>query len=127
MAASIGGGGGGFGELASRKCVPCEGGVPPLGEADIARLLLGLPGWARAGNCIAREFRFTGYLRTISFVNAVAWIAEAEGHHPDLEVGYDRCLVRISTHAIGGLSENDFILAAKVQALHEAARARTEP
>lgn len=105
------------GELVSKQCVPCEGGVPPLGETDVARLLKQVPGWERTGPSIAREFRFKSYLRTIAFVNAVAWLAEGENHHPDLEVGYNRCLVRFSTHAIGGLSENDFILAAKVNGL----------
>ncbi|MGD9387555.1 MAG: 4a-hydroxytetrahydrobiopterin dehydratase, partial [Gammaproteobacteria bacterium] len=66
---------------------------------------------------IRRDFRFKGFNRTMGFVNAVAWIANSENHHPDLEVGWGHCLVRFSTHAIKGLSENDFICAAKVDAL----------
>jgi 4a-hydroxytetrahydrobiopterin dehydratase len=76
-----------------------------------------LPGWAVAGNELVRTFTFRNYYETMAFVNAVAWIAHTEDHHPDLRVGYDRCEVRYSTHAIGGLSENDFICAAKVSAL----------
>jgi 4a-hydroxytetrahydrobiopterin dehydratase len=66
---------------------------------------------------IRRDFRFKGFYRTMAFVNAVAWIASSEDHHPDLEVGWGHCLVRFSTHSIGGLSENDFICAAKVDGL----------
>lgn len=67
--------------------------------------------------CLQREFRFKGYNKTIGFVNALAWIANAEGHHPDLQVSYDCCVVRWTTHAVGGLSENDFICAAKTSRL----------
>ena len=66
---------------------------------------------------ISRTFRFKNYYQTLAFVNALAWIAHGEDHHPDLEVGYNRCLVRYSTHAVGGLSENDFICAARIDAL----------
>ena len=69
------------------------------------------------GNRIQRCYRFKNYYQTIAFVNALAWIAHAEDHHPDIEVGYNRCLVRFSTHAIGGLSDNDFICAARIDAL----------
>jgi 4a-hydroxytetrahydrobiopterin dehydratase len=117
MVEKASGGGGMNGGLASKRCIPCEGGVAPLGEAEIDRLLGQVPDWKRVGSVIGREFRFGGYLQTIAFVNAVAWVAERENHHPDLEVGYNRCLVRFSTHSIGGLSENDFILAAKIDAL----------
>ncbi|CAG0937829.1 4a-hydroxytetrahydrobiopterin dehydratase [Gammaproteobacteria bacterium] len=107
-------------DLTSRRCKPCEGGVPPLAPAAIAALMPALhPDWKLAadGKSIRRVFEFSGYNRTISFVNAVAWIANTEGHHPDLEVGYGRCAVAWWTHAIGGLSENDFICAAKVDRL----------
>lgn len=70
-----------------------------------------------SGEAISRTVRFSNYYQTMAFVNALAWIAHAEDHHPDLEVGYNRCLVRYSTHAVGGLSENDFICAAKIDAL----------
>lgn len=107
-------------ELAAKHCLPCEGGARPL-SADQARELLGrLHGdWKLSDDAteIRRDFRFKGFNRTMGFVNAVAWVANNENHHPDLEVGWGHCLVRFSTHAIGGLSENDFICAAKVDAL----------
>jgi 4a-hydroxytetrahydrobiopterin dehydratase len=106
-------------ELTQKHCVPCEGGTPPL-SAEKARTLLGeLDDWTLndEGTEIGRTFRFKNFHRTMEFVNALAWIAHREDHHPDLEVGYNRCHVRFSTHAIGGLSENDFICAAKVDAL----------
>jgi 4a-hydroxytetrahydrobiopterin dehydratase len=75
--------------------------------------------WTLSGNntSISRTFRFRDYYQTLAFVNALAWIAHSEDHHPDLEVGYNRCLVRYSTHAVGGLSDNDFICAARIDAL----------
>ncbi|MGE5492778.1 MAG: 4a-hydroxytetrahydrobiopterin dehydratase [Actinomycetota bacterium] len=107
-------------DLSSKKCRPCEGGVPPLEAAEISRLLRDLPGWEQSGQEIAKEFRFKNYYQVMAFVNAVAWIAHQEDHHPEMEVGFNRCRVRYSTHAIGGLSENDFICAAKVQGLIQA-------
>lgn len=109
-------------DLTARRCKPCEGGVPPLGKDEIAGFKAALhPDWQLAadGKSISRAFEFSGYNRTIGFVNAIAWIANSEGHHPDLEVGYRRCLVKWWTHAVGGLSENDFICAAKVDRLLE--------
>ncbi|GFO54995.1 putative pterin-4-alpha-carbinolamine dehydratase [Geomonas sp. Red276] len=103
--------------LASRQCQPCEGGTPPLAGDRVAELLGELPGWELRGTAISKEFDFKNYYQTISFVNAVAWIANGQGHHPDLEVSYRRCRVSFVTHAIAGLSENDFICAAKVEAL----------
>jgi 4a-hydroxytetrahydrobiopterin dehydratase len=107
-------------DLVKRRCKPCEGGVPPL-EPDAAReLMKALNGnWSITddGKSIVRLFEFAGYHRTISFVNAMAWIAESEGHHPDLTVGYGKVNVLYTTHAIGGLSENDFICAAKIDRL----------
>ncbi len=104
-------------DLASRRCKPCEGGVSPLSEAEVARHLASLPGWERDGVGIARTFVFKNYYEVMAFVNAVAWVAHREDHHPDLLVGYRECRVHYHTHAIGGLSENDFICAAKVEAL----------
>ncbi|MFW2405791.1 MAG: 4a-hydroxytetrahydrobiopterin dehydratase [Gammaproteobacteria bacterium] len=107
-------------DLVKRRCKPCEGGVPPLEPAAAQELMAALNGnWAIAsdGKSIVRLFEFAGYHRTISFVNAVAWIAESEGHHPDLTVGYGKVNVLFTTHAIGGLSENDFICAAKIDRL----------
>lgn len=107
-------------DLAERKCRPCEGGVEPLDAAAARKMLAELDaGWTLAedGKSIFREFRFHGYARTMAFVNAVAWVATVEGHHPELEVRYGACRVSYSTHAIGGLSENDFICAAKIDRL----------
>ena len=103
--------------LSARHCKPCEGGTPPLGNDETKRLLAALQGWELADGSISKRFEFKNYYQTIAFVNAVAWVAHNEDHHPDLEVSYRFCRVRYSTHAIGGLSENDFICAAKVDAL----------
>ncbi|MEJ2602039.1 MAG: 4a-hydroxytetrahydrobiopterin dehydratase [Gammaproteobacteria bacterium] len=107
-------------ELAERHCRPCEGGVEPLTDEQARALMRGLDAdWDLSGDgrSISRDFDFTGFARTIAFVNAVAWIATVEGHHPDMEVGYGRCRVRYTTHAIDGLSDNDFICAAKIDRL----------
>ncbi len=106
-------------ELTAKRCVPCEGGVAPM-DADEARDMLDqLTDWEldESGKAIARSFKFKNYFQTIAFVNALAWIAHQEDHHPDLQVGYNRLQVRFSTHSIGGLSQNDFICAAKIDAL----------
>jgi len=107
-------------ELRDRKCRPLPSGTPALEAARAAELLAGLaPGWgiAEDGRSIRRAFGFADFYETVAFVNAVAWIANTEDHHPDLEVGYDYCRMAFSTHTVGGLSENDFICAAKVDAL----------
>ena len=104
-------------DLAAQRCNPCHGGEPAIGGARATELLKLLPGWEQVGAEIVRTYSFKDYYRTISFVNAIAWIAHQEDHHPDLEVGYDKCRVRYSTHSVGGLSENDFICAAKVEAV----------
>ncbi len=107
-------------ELHNRRCKPCEGGVEPLSTETATAMIEQLEqGWevSADGREISRDFSFGGFYKTMSFVNAVAWIANAEDHHPDLELGYGHCLVRYTTHAIGGLSENDFICAAKIDAL----------
>ncbi len=107
-------------ELAARHCHPVPSGTPPLDDERIGALLPLLDAaWALAdeGRAIERTFRFADFHQTMAFVNAVAWIAHRSDHHPDLQVGYNRCTVRWSTHSVGGLSENDFICAAKVDAL----------
>lgn len=107
-------------ELSQKRCVPCEGGVAPLTRAECDKYLARLaPGWTLAADVksLHREFKFKDFFRTMSFVNALAHVANIEDHHPDLEVGYGYCRVRWNTHAIGGLSENDFICAAKVDRL----------
>ncbi len=106
--------------LTNKTCKPCEGGAEPLAPERAAELVGELHGdWHRSddGLQIERVFDFPVFSRTIAFVNAVAWVATNEGHHPDLEVSYGRCVVRYTTHAIGGLSENDFICAAKIDVL----------
>lgn len=102
-------------DLTSKHCKPCEGGIPPLSQTEIDSLLA--PGWQQQGQLISKEFSFNNYYQTIAFVNAVAWMTHREDHHPDLTVSYNACRVAYSTHAIGGLSGNDFICAAKVDAL----------
>jgi 4a-hydroxytetrahydrobiopterin dehydratase len=107
-------------DLSTAKCVPCEGGVPPLSAAEAASLLGKLHGEWRLGEhakSLRRAYKFKDFYRTMSFVNAVAHIANVEDHHPDLEVGYDYCRITYATHAIGGLSQNDFICAAKIDRL----------
>ena len=109
-------------ELLSRRCEPCEGGVPSLAADVVAQLMSALHDeWLLAadGKSIVRTFTFAGYHRTISFVNAVAWVAENEGHHPDMIVLYGKVEVLYTTHAIDGLSENDFICAAKIDRLFD--------
>jgi 4a-hydroxytetrahydrobiopterin dehydratase len=107
-------------ELTEKRCVPCEGGVDPLSREQAQALMKQLgPEWQLAGDggSIRSEWKFRNFYHTMSFVNAVAHIANAEDHHPDLEVGWGYCRIRYNTHAIGGLSENDFICAAKIDTL----------
>jgi 4a-hydroxytetrahydrobiopterin dehydratase len=106
-------------DLASGKCKPCEGGVAPLQEAEIRNLLRQLDGWAHANGRIVKTYEFKNYYQTMAFVNAAAWISHREDHHPDLTVGYAKCRVEYTTHAINGLSENDFICAAKLDKLFD--------
>jgi 4a-hydroxytetrahydrobiopterin dehydratase len=104
-------------ELAARKCKPCEGGIAPLTRDAAGQLLSQISSaWklSEDGRAIHRDFSFRDFYRTMSFVNALAHIANIEDHHPDLEVGYNYCRIRYTTHAIRGLSENDFVCAAKV-------------
>jgi len=106
-----------FCELSKGKCKPCEGGVNPLSAAEADALISSLAGWIREGNTIAKTYRFNDYYQVLAFVNATAWISHREDHHPDLSVGYQQCRVSYTTHAIAGLSNNDFICAAKIDAL----------
>ncbi|SRR5579871_1267166 len=105
------------GDLASKRCKPCEGGTKPLNRVMVEGYLADLPGWALVEDRIEKAFPFKNFHETMAFVNAVAFIAHREDHHPDLEVGYKACKVKYSTHAIKGLSENDFICAAKIEQL----------
>ena len=103
--------------LANRRCQACEGGVPPLAEQGINELLSDLPGWQTREKAIEKTFAFRNHYEAMAFVNAIAWISHRENHHPELTVGYKDVRVCYWTHAIGGLSENDFICAAKVEKL----------
>ena len=104
-------------ELARKKCKPCEGGVAPLTADQVRPMLKGLEGWEADGNGIAKTYRFKNYFETMAFVNAVAYIAHRQDHHPDLSVHYTRVAVHYSTHDAGGVTLNDCICAAKVEAL----------
>jgi 4a-hydroxytetrahydrobiopterin dehydratase len=107
-------------DLITRKCQPCEGGVAALSLSEARTLMQQLAGeWQLApdGKSIRREWKFRNFYHAMSFVNAVAHIANTEDHHPDIEAGYGYCRLKYSTHAIGGLSDNDFICAAKVDAI----------
>lgn len=104
-------------ELAQRHCTPVSVPTDRLTAAEITRLLAEIPGWELADGRIERHFGFDNFDQTMAFVNAVAWLAQRENHHPDLAVGYNRCGVAYATHDVGGLSMNDFICAAKIETL----------
>ena len=104
-------------DLTQKKCKPCEGGVAPLVSDAASQLLQQLDGWQLQDKQINKRYTFKNYYQTMAFVNAVAWVSHQEDHHPDMIVGYNRCDITYTTHAIGGLSENDFICAAKVDKL----------
>lgn len=106
--------------LIEKHCQPCEGNVAALQDADITLLKAQIPFWTVSPDYkqLSRRFEFKNYYKTIAFVNAIAWVAHQENHHPDLLVGYNQCTVTYQTHAIDGLSENDFICAAKIDMLN---------
>ncbi len=106
-------------DLLQKKCVPCEGGVDPIDRAGAQKYLMQVPGWNLSEDAkkISKEYKFQDFIGAINFVNNVAEIAESENHHPDIKINYNKVLLELSTHAIGGLSENDFILAAKIDAM----------
>lgn len=105
--------------LADAHCIARSGSEHRLNEARIRELLPEIPGWelAEQGRALIKTFSFPDYYRTMAFVNALAYVAHREDHHPDLGVHYNRCVVRYSTHDVDGLSENDFICAAKTERL----------
>lgn len=105
--------------LATRSCVPCRGGVAPLAPGKVERLRAGVPGWAVAaeGTRLTRRYAFRTYAAAFAFVTRVSALAEAERHHPDVAFGWGYAELSLTTHAIGGLHENDFVLAAKIDAL----------
>jgi len=106
-------------DLVKKKCVPCEaGGVKPMGKDEAEKYFPQVPGWTLNEDAkkIFRTYKFKNFMEAMDFVKKVADIAEIEGHHPDMHIHYNKVLLELSTHAIGGLSENDFILAAKLSA-----------
>ena len=105
--------------LTNKKCQPCTGSDAPMTIDKISMLLGKLEQWQLSDDhkFISKRFTFKGFYRTMAFVNAIAWIANQEGHHPDMKIGYNYCEVLFTTHALDGLSENDFICAAKVDTL----------
>ena len=106
-------------DLAEKHCTACRGGTPPMDLSEASRFLGDVPGWAleQEGRQIARGFRFRNFAQALDFVNRIGAIAEAEGHHPDLSFGWGYVRVSLHTHAIGGLHENDFIVAARINRL----------
>lgn len=106
-------------QLHEIKCVGCEGGVPTLTSDEVKQYLSEVNGWkvSNDGKRITQRFEFKGFNKTMGFVNAIAWIANQEGHHPDMEVGFNYCTVHFTTHAVDGLTKNDFICAAKIDQL----------
>jgi len=104
-------------DLLSRKCQACEGGGGQVAAEEMASCLQQVPGWESDGKMLRRTFKFRNYYEALAFVNATAWISHRENHHPDLELGYNKVTLRYATHAVGGLTQNDFICAAKVNAL----------
>jgi 4a-hydroxytetrahydrobiopterin dehydratase len=104
--------------LADKQCVPCRGGVAPLGAEEIARLAIEVPGWeVVAGHHLARTFRFPDFVSALALVNQIGALAEEQGHHPDLRLAWGKVAVEIWTHDAGGLTENDFVLAFKIDRL----------
>ena len=101
-------------DLNSKKCKPCEAGTSPLTEKQSSELLKQTPGWEIKNDHVFRQFKFKNFKEAIAFVNKVAEIAEEEGHHPDIIINYNKVAVELFTHSIKGLSENDFIVAAKI-------------
>jgi 4a-hydroxytetrahydrobiopterin dehydratase len=107
--------------LAAKTCVPCRGGIPPLSQGDAKGLLASTPGWTleQDGKRLTRRFEFEDFIEAMKFVNRVADLAEQQGHHPDIAIHWNTVDLVLWTHKIGGLHENDFILAAKVNRLLE--------
>ena len=104
-------------DLIAKKCIPCEGGMLPLAKEEVKSLLSRVSGWSVNGEFkkISRDFKFKNFKEAMEFVNKVAGLAESEGHHPDIYIhDWNQVRLDLSTHAIGGLSENDFIMAAKI-------------
>ncbi len=101
-------------ELKEKKCIPCEEGGNPLPENEAKELLKKVPNWELRGKKIERNFEFTDFKESMQFVNKVADIAEEQGHHPDFHIHYNKVTLELWTHSMNGLSENDFVMAAKI-------------
>ena len=106
-------------DLSTKRCVPCEGGTEKVKLEEAKALLKDIEGWIldKEGLSISRKYNFKNYYHTMAFVNLIAWISHQENHHPDMSVSYNTCEVKYTTHAINGLSENDFICASKINKL----------
>lgn len=107
--------------LEQKSCVPCRGGIPPMPQEEAQKMLLDVPRWKMSADGIAieRNYAFDNFVDALSFANKVGDLAEHEGHHPDLELGWGYCKVRFYSHKIGGLHENDFIMASKTETLYQ--------
>ena len=117
-------------DLTRKSCVPCEGGVDPLDPTAVAGLLAQIPGWSAAadGRSIRREWTARNFSAAVHFLGEVAALAEAEGHHPDFHLtGYRQVAIDLTTHAVGGLTENDFIVAAKIDLIPVEIKPRRPP
>ena len=108
--------------LTAKQCIPCQGGIPPLPRHEAEKYLVETPGWTLAedSSIIQRTFKFKNFASALDFVNRIGRLAEGEGHHPDITFGWGYCTVVLQTHKIKGLHENDFIMAAKINALYAA-------
>ncbi len=109
-------------ELTSKTCVPCQGGVPPMESDEVEELLTEVKGWDLLGGTppkIQKEFKFKDFTESMDFVNEIGELAEEEGHHPDIEISYNVVTLQLYTHAIDGLHENDFIMAAKIDEISQ--------
>jgi 4a-hydroxytetrahydrobiopterin dehydratase len=106
--------------LREKKCVACDGGTPKLDPQQITELLTQVHGWELVDGALHRDLELKGFAQVMQLANAIAWIAEREDHHPDMNIhGWKKLGISLSTHAVGGLTENDFVLAAKIDALLE--------
>jgi 4a-hydroxytetrahydrobiopterin dehydratase len=103
-------------DLTNKKCVPCEGGLSPLSKDEVSKLIKTIEGWEAdsKSKSITRKFKFKNFVKALDFVNKIGILAEEEGHHPDIEFGWGYANIKLQTHSIGGLHQNDFIVAAKI-------------
>lgn len=103
--------------LSNQRCAACEGGITPLSESEVAALMAQVPDWQTDGTAIRRRFVFKGFAKAVEMANLAAWLGNKQGHHPDIRFGWGYCEVGFTTHSVGGLTRNDFICAAKLDAL----------